>query len=161
PSFTAGGNVAVDEDSGAYSAAWATAISAGPNEAGQTVHFIVANNNNALFSAQPSISPAGVLTFTPAPNANGSTTVTVSLHLNANGSFSFVPAAGVGSATFQYTVTDAPACGAPASATGTVSLTFSPMIWYVNGSAAPGGDGTSTAPFNSFTPLNGAGGLGD
>jgi hypothetical protein len=265
PSFTPGGNVTVDEDSGAYSAAWATAISAGPNEGGQIVHFNVANDNHPLFSVQPSISAAGVLTFTPAPNANGTATVTVNLqdnggtanggvdtsatvsftitvncvndpptagpdnfsgfgntelrvdlaanstptvvrttasgkgvldndadtvegdpiaisgvvgcgdttapfdctfasgtlHLNANGSFSFVPAPGVTSATFQYTVSDTPSCGAPASATGTVSLTFSPVIWYVNGSAAPGGNGTSTSPFNSFTSLNGAGGLGD
>src|SRR5205085_1566706 len=223
------------------------------------------NTNNALFSVQPSISAAGVLTFTPAPNAFGTATVNVNLqdnggtanggvdtsatmtftitvncvndaptagadsftgfgntelrvdlaanttptvvrttasghgvldndadtvegdpiaisgvvgcadtaapfdctfgsgtlHLNANGSFSFVPAPGVTSATFQYTVSDTPACGAPASATGTVTLTFNQMIWYVNGSAAPGGDGTSVTPFNSFTSLNGAGGLGD
>jgi hypothetical protein len=83
------------------------------------------------------------------------------LHLNANGSFSFVPSPGVTSTSFQYTVSDTPACGAPASDTATVTLTFSPVIWYVNGSAAPGGNGTSVAPFNSFTSLNGAGGLGD
>src|SRR5207249_6962286 len=63
PSFTAGPNVTVNEDSGAYSQPWATAISPGPNEATQVVNFIVSNNNNALFSAQPAISPAGVLTF--------------------------------------------------------------------------------------------------
>ena len=35
---------------------WATAISAGPaDEAGQTLNFIVTNNNNALFAAQPAI----------------------------------------------------------------------------------------------------------
>jgi len=78
PSFTAGGDVTVNEDSGAYSAAWATGISAGPaDEAGQTVSFNVTNNNDALFSDQPAISSSGTLTFTPAPNAFGNATVTV------------------------------------------------------------------------------------
>jgi Bacterial Ig domain len=81
PSFTAGLDVTVNEDSGAYSAAWATGISAGPDdEAGQTVTFVVTNNNDALFSTQstqPAISSSGTLTFTPAPNAFGTATVTV------------------------------------------------------------------------------------
>ena len=88
PSFTAGGDVTVNEDSGAYSAAWATAISAGPRESGQTVSFQVSNDNNALFSVPPAISSSGTLTFTPAADAFGSATVTVYLMDNggtANG----------------------------------------------------------------------------
>jgi Bacterial Ig domain len=88
PSFTEGGAVTVNEDSGAYSAAWATAISAGPGESGQTVTFVVTNNNNDLFSSQPAISPSGTLSFTPAANAFGIATVTVFLTDNggiANG----------------------------------------------------------------------------
>ncbi|HEY2322159.1 MAG TPA: tandem-95 repeat protein [Thermoanaerobaculia bacterium] len=89
PSFTSGGNVTVNEDSGAYSAAWATAISPGPaDESGQSVTFHVSNDNNALFSSQPSLSPSGVLSFTTAPDANGTATVTVTLQDNggtANG----------------------------------------------------------------------------
>jgi hypothetical protein len=77
PSFTAGGDVTVNEDSGAYSATWATAISVGPNEPGQTVTFFTSNDNNALFSTQPAISSSGMLTFTPAANANGLATVSV------------------------------------------------------------------------------------
>ena len=79
PSFTAGGNPTVLEDSGAYSAAWASAISAGPNESSQALSFSVTNSNSAFFSAQPSVSPAGVLTFATAANANGAATVTVTL----------------------------------------------------------------------------------
>ncbi|HUP63461.1 MAG TPA: Ig-like domain-containing protein [Thermoanaerobaculia bacterium] len=79
PSFTAGGNVTVDEDSGSYSATWASGISAGPNEDGQTVAFQLTNDNASLFSAAPSISPSGVLTFTLAPDANGVANVTVVL----------------------------------------------------------------------------------
>jgi hypothetical protein len=262
PSFVAGGNVTVNEDSGAYSAAWATAISAGPNESGQTLTFNVSNDNNALFSAQPSISSTGVLSFTPAPNASGFATVTVYLmdnggianggddtspsvtftitvidvneppvagndswetegntelrvdlgagltphvadttpstkgvldndadgdadpltvtgvvgcgdvvapydcavtggtvSLNANGSFSFQPSPGATSASFQYTITDG-----TDSATGTVNFTIHDMIWYVNGSAASGGNGTSSSPFDNFGSLNGGGdvdGVGD
>ena len=49
------------EDAGAQSVnGWATAISAGPaNESAQVLDFIVSNDNNALFSAQPAISASG------------------------------------------------------------------------------------------------------
>src|SRR5204863_121085 len=88
PSFTSGGDVTVGEDSGAYSNSWATAISRGPaNESGQTLTFNITNNSNAaLFSVQPSISPAGVLSFTPAANANGTAAITVNLSDNGGGS---------------------------------------------------------------------------
>ena len=39
PTITPGGTVTVAEDSGSYSATWATNIDPGPNEADQTVHF--------------------------------------------------------------------------------------------------------------------------
>jgi VCBS repeat-containing protein len=78
PSFTKGADQTVDEDAGAQTVnGWATAISVGPNESGQTVSFLVSNNNNGLFSAQPAVSPAGALTYTPAANQNGSATVSV------------------------------------------------------------------------------------
>ncbi len=261
PSFTPGGNVTVNEDSGAYSAVWATSISAGPNEGGQTVAFHTSNDNNALFSAQPSIDAAGVLTFTPAPNAYGTATVSVyaqdnggtanggvdtsatvtfvitvnavndppvagndvwetegntelrvdnipsilpyvgdttssgrgvldndadpvegdpvivtgivgcadttapfdcavtggTVSLADTGYFSFKPAPGATSASFQYVVTDQPSAGTPASAIGTVTIIIHDMIWYVNGSASAGGNGTSSSPFSDFTSLNGLG----
>ncbi len=56
---------------------WASAISAGGGET-QTFTFELSNNNNPLFSVQPAISSAGVLTFTPTGTA-GSATVTVVL----------------------------------------------------------------------------------
>jgi large repetitive protein len=65
PSFTKGADVARFEDSGAYSAAFATAISKGPaDESAQTLAFNVTNNNNALFSVQPAIAADGTLSFT-------------------------------------------------------------------------------------------------
>ena len=81
PSFTEGADVTVLEDSGAYGpTGWATDPSAGPaNESAQTLSFTVAATNTALFSTQPTVNPAGELTFTPAPNANGSTTISIEL----------------------------------------------------------------------------------
>jgi hypothetical protein len=83
PSFTKGPDQTKDEDAGAQTVDdWATAISAGPNESGQTVDFQLTNDNNGLFAAggQPSVAPNGTLTYTPADNANGTATVTVKLH---------------------------------------------------------------------------------
>jgi VCBS repeat-containing protein len=84
PSFSKGGDQAVLEDAGAQTmTGWASAISAGPNEAGQALDFIVSNDNNALFSVQPAVSPTGTLTYRLASNMNGVNHVahvTVRLH---------------------------------------------------------------------------------
>lgn len=90
PVFTKGGNQTVNEDCGAQTVEnWAAGISPGPaNESGQTLSFILTNNNNALFSVQPGISAAGTITYTPAANAYGTAEVSVSLKDNggtANG----------------------------------------------------------------------------
>jgi hypothetical protein len=90
PSFTPGANPSVGEDSGAYSAPWATALSAGPaDESGQAFGFNVAVvSGGALFSSPPTISVAGQLLFTPAANASGTATFNVTLQDNggtANG----------------------------------------------------------------------------
>jgi hypothetical protein len=72
--------VAVLEDGGAYSQAWATSITSGPaDESVQTVTFDVTNNAASLFSVAPAISANGTLTFTPAANAEGKATVLVVL----------------------------------------------------------------------------------
>lgn len=85
------------------------------------------------------------------------------IHVDANGEFSYTPAPGASSGSFTYTVTDTPGQGLPASVTGTVTFTFFDMIWYVDGTAAGPGNGTSIDPFDTFTAtnLNGAGGAGD
>ena len=90
PSFTKGANQTVNEDSGAKSVTnWATGISPGQGEAGQTLTFVISDNTNpSLFSAGPAISSTGTLSFTPAANAFGSANLTVSLKDNggtANG----------------------------------------------------------------------------
>jgi hypothetical protein len=89
PSFTKGLNVTVPEDVSAQTFVnWATAISAGPGEGGQSVTFTVSNDNPTLFTAAPAVSPTGTLTFTPSPNAFGVATVSVQARDNggtANG----------------------------------------------------------------------------
>lgn len=63
---------------------WAYDISAGPpDEAGQTLTFIVTTDNPSLFAAGPSISPDGTLDFTPANDVYGTATVTVVLEDDA------------------------------------------------------------------------------
>ena len=90
PGLPNNGNQTVLENAGLQTVPnWATNLSPGPaNEAGQTLTFVVTNNNNALFAVQPSISPSGTLTYQPASDANGSATVFVWLQDNggtANG----------------------------------------------------------------------------
>ncbi len=83
PSFTAGDNVVVNEDSSTDTVNnWATDINAGTTseQASQTVNFIVTAADPSLFSVQPAIDANGNLTFTPALNKRGTTNVTVKLH---------------------------------------------------------------------------------
>ena len=72
-------NQTVNEDAAAQTVVgFATNVSAGPaNEGGQSVSFDVTDDDHALFSARPEISPGGALTYTPAPDANGAASVTV------------------------------------------------------------------------------------
>lgn len=58
---------------------WASAISAGPNETGQSVTFAVTNDNNGAFTTQPTIDAAGTLRFRLSGPLAGTVTVTVVL----------------------------------------------------------------------------------
>lgn len=92
PSFVGGADQTVLEDSGVQTiTAWATNIVAGPaSESAQVIDFQVSNDNPSLFSASPTISSDGTLTFTPAPNAHGTAVVTVAAHDNGGVGFSGV-----------------------------------------------------------------------
>jgi hypothetical protein len=111
PSFTAGANVSVDEDSGAASIAWASGLSAGPaDEAGQSLAFTVdVTAGAALFAVAPALSAAGQLTFTPAANASGVASVSVSLQDNGG-----TANAGTNTSAAQiFTITVTPVDDAP------------------------------------------------
>ena len=82
-----------------------------------------------------------------------------SVTINADGTFSYLPGVGDVSQTdtVTYTVTDG-----QLSSTGTLSIAIgADRVWWVDGAAAPGGDGRSTTPLATLTTLNGAGGAGD
>src|SRR5439155_652361 len=81
PSFTKGPDQTVLEDAGAQTVtAWATTISAGANETGPTLNFILSNPTRRSSDLQPAVAANGTLTYTTAANANGSATVTVQIH---------------------------------------------------------------------------------
>jgi hypothetical protein len=81
PSFTIPTPATVNEDAGPQTiSGWATAISAGPpDEASQSLTFTATATNPSLFTVQPTVTTAGALSFTPAPNANGTTNLTITL----------------------------------------------------------------------------------
>jgi predicted RNA-binding protein with EMAP domain len=85
-------------------------------------------------------------TFGPCATTNGGTVT-----LEDTGVFTYTPAAGSTAAdSFVYRITDAEG----GTGDGTVTLTISNMVWYVDPDAAGGGTGTSIAPFNSLTGTN-------
>jgi large repetitive protein len=80
PSFTKGADPTVNEDAGAQSVAgWATAISQGTGDSGQTLRFNITGNSNPSLLSAVAFAADGTLMFTPAANANGSTTITLTL----------------------------------------------------------------------------------
>jgi HD-GYP domain-containing protein (c-di-GMP phosphodiesterase class II) len=111
PSFAAGGDQGVLEDSGVQSVAgWATQISAGPaDEGGQTISFLVSNDDPALFSASPAVAPDGTLTYMPAPDANGVAHVTVAAQDDGGTAHGGSDT----SATQSFTITVSPVNDAP------------------------------------------------
>jgi CSLREA domain-containing protein len=152
PSFTKGADQSVNEDSGARTVNnWATAISAGPSEAGQNLTFNITNNNPGLFSVAPAISSSGTLTYTPAANAFGVANLTVTLQDNggtANGGQDTSP-----SQTFTITVqavNDAPSFTKGSNVTvdedPVVGGPFTVNLWATNISSGPG-EGSQSVSF--------------
>ena len=83
-----------------------------------------------------------------------------SVDIFADGSFEYTPPAGYeGDDSFTYTLNDATQAGpgAPVTDVGTVTITISGMIWFINNSAAAG-DGRLSSPFNSLGAFNTANG---
>jgi len=78
PSFTSGGDVTVDQNSGPYSAAWASAISATtPSFEIQSINYSGSMNS---FASDPVIDASGVLSFEPVADRSGTALVKVVLH---------------------------------------------------------------------------------
>jgi hypothetical protein len=156
PSFTAGGDVTVPA-SGSYSQTWATNILPGPaNESGQSVNFIVSNNNNSLFLVQPSISPTGILTFTPVAGLGGTATVSVQLQDNGGTANGGVDKTNLQTFLIQLTAVDLPPV---ISAPGTQRLIQNtPLVFssaQSNAIAVSDPDGFSTTEKVTLTAAHG------
>ena len=79
-----------------------------------------------------------------------------SVTIDSDGSFTFHPDDGDTTDSFSYTVSDG-----TATDTGTVTINMADEVWYVDNSAAPGGDGTSDTPFDTLAEADTASGAGD
>ncbi|HLO55670.1 MAG TPA: PKD-like domain-containing protein, partial [Saprospiraceae bacterium] len=67
-----------------------------------------------------------------------------------DGSFTFNPNPGyTGSTTFTYTVSDG-----TYNSVGTVTITMTGMIWFINAGAPAGGDGRLNSPWNTMNSFN-------
>jgi hypothetical protein len=98
-----------------------------------------------------------------ATSTNGGTIV-----MDGDGKFSFTPKEGSTAAdTFTYTITDAGADNVAGNAddltsTATVTINITaPKIWYVDNTAAAGGKGRSTDPFDTLVEAESASAAGD
>jgi uncharacterized repeat protein (TIGR01451 family) len=119
PGFTKGADQVGGVNSGPHAVpGWATGITVGPaNEAGQTINFVVSNNNHFLFSSQPEVSPNGTLTYTAAPSGTGTAIVTVTA-IDSGGTEN----GGVDSSASQtFTITISATNDAPAATDDTVT----------------------------------------
>jgi hypothetical protein len=92
----------------------------------------------------------------------GGTTVTDAngtITFQPDGDFTYLPAAGVtGNVVYNYQLNDNDALGNK-SDIGQITINVAtPKIWYVDNTAAPGGDGTSDNPFDSLADVSGASG---
>jgi uncharacterized repeat protein (TIGR01451 family) len=93
--------------------------------------------------------PGAVISAFDATSANGGQ---VAMN-TTTGTFAYNPPRGfTGADSFNYTLTNG-----GGSDVGTVVITVTDMVWFVNGNAATNGDGRLTSPYNC---LNGAGCLG-
>lgn len=131
PRFSRGNDVTVVEDSGAYSAAWATTVSDGEGAGGanagiQSTSFEVVAADTSLFSIQPTITaPGGILTFTPAPDAFGTTLVSVTLRDSGT-------ATCIVSTTITNQIPNCPGGCSPLDCSASVTVTFTIIISPVN-----------------------------
>ncbi|QEL17930.1 YDG domain-containing protein [Limnoglobus roseus] len=151
PSFTLPTtNVPLPANPGAQTlTGFVTGISAGPtDEAGQTLTFLVSNDNAGLFSVAPTISANGTLTFTVAAGASGTATVTVRLMDNGGTANSGVDT----SAAQTFTIMVAAPTATTTAVTGNAgaSAVYGTAITYTATVTAAGGTVSPTAGSVSF-----------
>jgi uncharacterized repeat protein (TIGR01451 family) len=95
--------------------------------------------------------PDGDLPLTAVDLDDSMTQGTVTL--NPDGSFDYTPPVGFdGTDSFVYTARDA--TGLDSIAEGIVTLNVSDVIWFIDNSAPPAGNGTLSSPFDSVAAFN-------
>ncbi|MGH8531789.1 MAG: beta strand repeat-containing protein, partial [Gammaproteobacteria bacterium] len=150
PAFNAGPDQSVDEDSGAQSVGgWASGISPGPaDESGQTLTFQVSNDNNALFTVQPAVSPSGTLTYTLAADAFGSANITLTLADDGGVANGGVDTSAAQSFTITVNgVNDAPSFTAGGDQTVLEDAGAQAVAWATGISAGPANEAGQTLNF--------------
>jgi VCBS repeat-containing protein len=141
PTFANVGEQKVNQNSPAQTVSWASSISPGPaNESEQTLAFLVSNDNNGLFSVQPSIAPNGMLTYTPAPNTFGIAHVHV--HLRDNGGTANGGVDTSGEIIFRILVNSPPSISIVSPADGT-GLLFPATFSVIASASDPDGSVTN------------------
>jgi uncharacterized repeat protein (TIGR01451 family) len=122
-----------------------SAVDDGPFDVIGNVGIDVSAGAGVLFNDSLGTPTATISTF-DATSLNGGT-VTMNA---ATGAFTYTPAPGYeGSDSFDY-----PLMNTGGSSTATVSVTVSDMIWFIDNTAAAGGDGRLNSPFDSLSDHN-------
>jgi hypothetical protein len=141
PTFHAGGNVVLNENSPAYAqTGWATLISNPPGDPSILTGFTVTSDNATLFTIPPMIDDvSGTLTFTTKPNVYtpAGQPVHVQVVLNDNGSTAGGGANASAPATFTITISQIALQPQLSPQTLTTYPTF-PLTIPLNGSVADG-----------------------
>lgn len=116
-------------------------VAAGSAPAVRTTGSVLANDREFLGDSY------AIVSF-DSTSANGGT-----VNLNADGTFTYLPVAGFsGADTFTYTLADSGSL----TGTGAVTVNVLSPVWYVDDSAAAGGTGRSTAPFQTLAQAQNA-----
>ena len=127
-SFTATGNIAIDVPVGSS----------------------VLNNDTLNGATLTGFGVSSGAASTASPGATSATALGGSVSLAANGSFSYDPPAGTtGADSFAYTVTNA-----GGSSVATVTITIANRVWFVDASAALGGNGKPASAFRELTNVS-------
>ena len=109
--------------------------------------------NGVLDNDLPAVGNISVTDFDAVSFGGGDVSV------NPDGSFTYNPPAGFeGADHFLYEITDD---GNNEMAVALAFLDVSDMIWFIDDTAASGGTGRFTDPFDTIVPVNGAAGAGD
>lgn len=133
----------------AYTAIGNTKLYVGTTPPGGEPAVVVSASSNLFANDTIATSPDTIVFVSNTSPAHGSVSV------NADGTFTYTPTPGfTGADTFTYTIKNS--ADATLTGIGTVAITVSNQVWYVDNSGVPGGNGTSASRFNSLANVSGS-----